>query len=384
MNSTWLGRFRAHVGALRFDIAEASGALGDLGLFIPIVVSLVSVCDMDIGSVLLFAGLWNIVIGLAFNQPIPVQPMKAIAAVAIAESLSPGAIVAAGLGTGVIVFILGVTGLVDIMERLIPRAIVRGVQLGVGLKLLAKGFSMTSDGWLVAVAAAAFVILSSRWRRFPSAIILFGAGLGLMLVTSPNVAEGLELGWSGLGWNWPSALEWRVGLVRGTLPQMPLTLLNSVIAVCALSGDLYPGRGIKTRPVAISVGLMNMVSCGFGAMPMCFGAGGLAAQHRFGGRTGGCMVMLGVAKIGIGIGLGSTAAVLLAAFPASILGVFLCFAGVELSLPARDCVGRDDFFLAILTAGGILSFNAAIGCAVGLLAALLLSAARYGRTPEDD
>ena len=76
--------------------------------------------------------------------------------------------------------------------------------------------------------------------------------------------------------------------------------------------------------------------------------------------------------------LNATAAVLLAAYPVSILGVFLCFAGIELALPARDCANRDEFFLAVLTAGGILVFNAAVGCAFGLVAALLIKAASRG------
>lgn len=360
---------------MRFNMQEAGGAFGDLGTFIPIVVSLVVTCDLDIGSVLFFAGLANIITGFAFNQPVPVQPMKAIAAVAIAESLSPGTIAAAGLGVGVLVFALGATGLVQTVERLVPRPIVRGIQLGVGLKLLAKGVSMASGEWLIAGVAAALVILSTRWKRFPSAMALFGMGLVYMLIANPRLLDGLSFGWSGPVFNLPSPAEWKAGLFQGALPQVPLTLLNSVIAVCALSGDLYPGRGIRTRPMAVSVGLINIVSCWFGAMPMCHGAGGLAGQHRFGGRTGGSIVMLGIGKVVLGIGLGSAAAVLLATYPASILGVLLCFAGAELSLPARECRSRDDFFLAILTAGGILSINTAVGFALGFTAALLLKAA---------
>lgn len=365
---------------MRFDAGEASGSMGDLGTFIPLVVSLVAVCDLDLGSILLFSGLYNIITGITFNQPIPVQPMKAIAAVAIAETLAPGSIAAAGLGAGAIVFLLGATGLTETIERWIPRPVVRGIQLGVGLKLLIKGVSLIDpepslslDGWVLALVAGVFVLVTARARRFPSALVLFVSGLALLLIARPELAGGLSLGWAGPRLTIPTALEWRQGLLWGALPQVPLTLLNSVIAVCALSGDLFPGRRIGTRKMAISVGMMNLTGCWFGAMPMCHGAGGLAGQHRFGARTGGSVVLLGTAKLAVAVGLGSSALALLSAYPASILAVLLAFAGAELALPARDCRGRREFFLALLTAGGCLGFNTAIGFALGIAAAAVVA-----------
>lgn len=365
---------------MRFSLMEASGALGDLGTFIPLVVSLVVVCRLDLGSVFLFAGLYNIISGVLFNQPVPVQPMKAIAAVAIAETLSPGAIAAAGLGAGAVVFILGITGLVHTIERLVPRAVVRGIQLGVGLKLIIKGVAMVPstsltsfDGWVIATIAAAFILTTSRWSRFPSALMLFGSGLVMLLLNNPDIMGALHWGWDGLTPTIPTLVEWKKGLVRGALPQVPLTVLNSVIAVCALSADLYPNKGIGTRPMAVSVGLMNLLGCWFGAMPMCHGAGGLAGLHRYGARSGGSVVMLGAAKVSIAVALGSSAIVLLNAYPMSILGVLLAFAGAELALPARECISRDGFFLATLTAGGCLAFNTVFGVAAGITAAFILT-----------
>lgn len=374
---------------MRFDLSEVSGALGDLGTFIPLVVSLVTICHLDLGSVLFFAGLYNIATGWLFNQPIPVQPMKAIAAVAIVEVLSPGEIAAAGLGAGLVVFVLGATGLIVTLEKRVPLAVVRGIQLGVGLKLLIKGVSMIHgtawaalDGPVVALLAAAFILLTSQRHRFPSALLLFAAGLGVMVIARPQSFAALTLGWQGFAAVVPTAAEWHKGLLWGAVPQIPLTLLNSVIAVCALSTDLYGQRdpatgsgGIGTRPMAFSVGLMNLVGCWFGAMPMCHGAGGLAAQHRFGARTGGSVVMLGGAKLLLAVAFGSSAAALLSGYPLSILGVLLVFAGAELALPARDQTDRNGFLLTVLTAGGVLGFNTAAGVAMGIVAALALTVA---------
>lgn len=373
-------RIRARLAALRFDLGEASGALGDLGTFVPIVSSLVAAQQLKIGPVLLFAGLANILTGLAFNQPIPVQPMKAIAAVALTEALSPGAIAAAGFGAGVIVFLLGATGAVLWLEKRVPRMVVRGIELGVGLKLLVKGLLMVGvtahfglDSWATAALAAALVLTTSLQPRFPSALVLFVIGLVLLYWLPAGRATAPTAAWvdGGLSLVWPSAIEWRDGLLRGTLPQLPLTVLNSVLAVCALSESFFPGRGISGRRMSVSVGLMNMISVPFGAMPMCHGAGGLAGQHRFGGRTGGSVIMLGLAKVLLALALGGTAAALLARYPASILGVLLAFAGAGFALPARDATERDDFFVVVITAGGTLGANTLVGVLLGLFTAAL-------------
>jgi hypothetical protein len=364
---------------MRFDLPELSGGLGDLGTFVPLTASLIIVCGMEGGSVLFFAGLLNVLAGVAFNQPIPVQPMKAIAAVAIAEGLAPGEIAAAGFTTGVIMLALVLTGLVTAAEKWIPRPVVRGIQLGVGLKLAAKGVTMALaggwwalDGRVLALAAALLVLVTARRQRFPSALILLVVGIVLIPLEGLGALAEVSLGWAGPVWIWPSLEQWQLGLTRGALPQLPLTLLNSVIAVSALSGDLFPGRGIGTRSMAISVGLMNLGTCLFGAMPTCHGSGGLAGQHRFGARTGGSMVVLGLCKMGLGILLGSAVGVVLAAFPTSLLGVLLAFAGLELGMAARGASERNAFFVVAATAAGILAVNAAVGFALGLGTALLL------------
>jgi len=84
------------------------------------------------------------------------------------------------------------------------------------------------------------------------------------------------------------------------------------------------------------------------------------------------MVLLGLAKMGVGILFGSAVGVLLAAFPTSILGVLLAFAGLELGLAARESSDRNAFFVVVATAGGILGVNSAVGFLLGLGAALLL------------
>ena len=75
---------------------------------------------------------------------------------------------------------------------------------------------------------------------------------------------------------------------------------------------------------------------------------------------------------GLGILFGSAVGVVLAAFPSSLLGVLLAFAGLELGLAAREESGRNAFFVVVATAGGILAVNAVGGFLLGLGAALPL------------
>ena len=365
---------------LRFSGAEAGGALGDLGTFIPLLVGMVNKCGLQLGPALFFAGLMNLFTGLAFGIPMPVQPMKAIAAVAIAEGLTESQILIAGIATSVVILTLGITGLIEWLNRTIPKSVVRGLQLALGLKLLSKGFIEIAEtnaiiGWdsiMMAALCVAIVLFFYSSDRVPTALVIFGIGLLALFASREGLLAELHIG---VQWSMPqlfSADDWHEGVLRGAIPQIPLTTLNSVIAVCALSTDLFPAKAAAPRKVATSVGLMNLVCCPFGAMPMCHGAGGLAAQYRFGARTGGSVVMLGIAKMGLALLFGGSLLAWLQAYPRSVLGVLLLFSGLELALVCRDQTAKADFFVMILTAGACLAINTAVGFVVGWVMAVLL------------
>ena len=365
---------------LKFNSSEAGGALGDLGTFLPLLVGMVNKCGLQLGPALFFAGLMNLATGVVFGIPMPVQPMKAIATVAISEGLSESQIIIAGLATSAVILTLGVTRLVDWLNRVIPRSVVRGLQLALGFKLLTKGFTEIAStnmliGWDSVTTAAICVVLALALyfsSRVPGSLVIFGIGLIALFASDWSLVSKIRFGFD---WRLPSLLnpqDWKTGLLRGAIPQIPLTTLNSVIAVCALSADLFPDRPAGPRRVATSVGLMNLLCCPFGAMPMCHGAGGLAAQYRFGGRTGGSVVILGVGKMTLALLFGGSLLVWLQAYPRSVLGVLLIFSGLELALVCRDQTAKVDFFVMIFTAGACLAVNTAVGFAVGWVMAVLL------------
>ncbi len=365
---------------LRFDRAEMAGSLGDLGVFIPLLAGMVNRCGLQFGPALFCAGLLNVATGWLFGIPMPVQPMKAIAAVAIAEGLTEPQILTAGLATGAVMLLLALTGLIDWLNRSIPKCVVRGLQLALGFKLLTGGIALIGDtqsaiAWDsigMGVLCVAIVLALYFSTRVPAALVVFGVGLAAAVANQPSLLSELRLGMS---WHMPDLTAWRdwhTGVVFGALPQIPLTTLNSVIAVCALSADLFPSRPVAPRRVAVSVGLMNLICCPFGAMPMCHGSGGLAGQYRFGARTGGSVVMLGVAKMVLAVAFGASLLAWLQSYPGSVLGVLLLFSGLELALVCRDQTGRMDFFVMLATAGTCVAVNTAVGFVIGWIVAVLL------------
>jgi hypothetical protein len=122
----------------RFDRMEWAGAFGDLGTLIPFVVAYLSVLRMDPFGVLFAFGAAMIVCGFYYRTPMPVQPMKAIGAVAATQAaqsivITPAAVYAGGLVTGLIWLVLGLTGAAHRIARIVPRPVIVGIVLGLGM-----------------------------------------------------------------------------------------------------------------------------------------------------------------------------------------------------------------------------------------------------------
>jgi MFS superfamily sulfate permease-like transporter len=368
----------------RLDRHEIAGSLGDLGTFLPLLVGMAATNGLDFATALFFAGLFNVVTGLTFAIPMAVQPMKAIAAVALTEGLTAPEIVAAGATVSLVVLVVGLTGLIDWLNRVVPKSVVRGLQLALGLSLLMKGMQMVAgtnvwfgpDSYTTGLIAAGIVLMLFFSRRIPAALVLFGLGLGMAVWMQPGIVGTLGFGFTLPRWSPPEWNDFVTSFPKAALPQIPLTTLNSVIAVCALSADLFPDRKAEPRKVAISVGMMNLVACWFGGMPMCHGAGGLAGQYRFGARTNGSILFLGGVKMVLAVLFGASLMALCQAFPVSILGVLLAFAGMELALVCRDQTRRSDAFAMLLTTASCMALeNIALGFVIGLAMAWCL---RFG------
>lgn len=282
---------------------------------------------------------------------------------------------------------------------------IAGLQLGTAVQLIIKAHNLipglkwtidksnwaNNNTWVL----LAFIFVVACYRtRIPSALILFCIGLifALVLMFATSAGDHLPRP-SVIGGHYPdtvtvpNAHEFRTGFLNAGLGQLPLTCLNSVIALCALIDDLFPNKHATTSSVAMSVGIMNLIGCWFGAMPLCHGSGGLAGQYRFGARTEVSVIFLGSCKLLLGILFGSSLVGLLQLFPTSLLAVMLFISGIELGSAARsvndfendDVRKRENFTILLLTAGALVAYsNDGIGFLSGLVSAALLSMQRLG------
>ncbi|MDD1705938.1 MAG: putative sulfate/molybdate transporter, partial [Methanoregulaceae archaeon] len=111
---------------LRFGIGELAGSLGDFGTILPLSLALAATGAVGIGPVLFFLGIWFIITGYYYRYPVPIEPMKVIAVIAVSAGMSGGEIAAAGLILGVIFFLFGFTNILEYLSQYIPESVVRG------------------------------------------------------------------------------------------------------------------------------------------------------------------------------------------------------------------------------------------------------------------
>ena len=362
---------------IRFGTRELAGAVADIGVLLPIAVALIVSNGLSATAVLLPAGLLYVTVALAYALPIPVQPLKAFGAIAIAKGLGSDEIAAGALLMGVIFLVLGRTGLIDLAARAFPKPLIRGVQITVGLLFLKIAWGLVSDppssfdgagpGTAAATAlAVAGVVLLIALRRVAISLAMVGLGVALMLV---QAGDELSFGPSALTLpDFDAHVLW-TALRALVIPQLPLSFANSCLATADAARTYFGERAEHIRPgrLATSLGTANVLAGAISGMPVCHGAGGLTAHYAFGARTGGAPLALGSTLLVIAVAAGSGLAAVLTAFPLPILAAMLAAAGVLHIGLARDLAGAREIALALLVA--VLGFwlNLAVGLGAGLL-----------------
>jgi SulP family sulfate permease len=392
----------------RFDRRELAGSLGDLGTLLPLAIGLVLVNGLDATGLLLSVGLFYILSGLYFGVTVPVQPMKVIGAYAIARAMSPVQITAAGLWMALLLLLLGISGTLNQVCRIVPRSIVRGVQLATGILLLLQGLGLilgtsalqrsrgtaepflqvgalgpVPGGFALGLAAVLLILFLLDNRRTPAAlvVVILGFAAGLLLGGWRGGGQ-VHLGLHAptiLPFGLPSAGDLVIALTALALPQLPMTIGNAVVAQADLTRQYFgedAARRSSPRALAVSMGLANIGAAAVGGMPLCHGAGGLAAHHRFGARTAGANLIIGAGFFALALLTGDVAMRLLTLLPFAVLGALLCFAGVELALMIQDVHERKDLLVVLVMLGVTLATNLAIGFVTGIALAYLV---RYAR-----
>ena len=361
---------------LRDLMLDASGSVADLGILLPIAAALVLHNGLDAATVFVGVGALYLAAGLYFRVPVPVQPIKAAAAVAIARDLPVSTLAAAGVLLGAALVLLGATGASRRLGRLFAKPIVRGLQLGVGLILvlsaphLAPPPIQRSVGVVAALVAGLLILAAVRWSgRWPMALLVLAAWLVYSFATgASNPPMRPSLWHPHLVDTFVPATLWSA-LILLVIPQLPLTLGNAVFALADLEREYFGPRARRVTPTSISLscGLANLAVGVLGGMPMCHGSGGLTAHYRAGARTRRMNLMIGGVLFAVGMLLGPLAIAIMAWIPVAVLMGFLLFAGTLHALLVRDLRGLDLGVALTMGIVGALTTNLAVALLVGLV-----------------
>jgi MFS superfamily sulfate permease-like transporter len=353
------------IGSFEFNLRELAGAMGDFGTLFPLAIGYIVVCGLNPAGLLVMMGLTNVVTGLVYRLPMPVEPMKVLAVVAIAQQWNPSMVYASGFAMGVLWLLMAVTGLMGWVARVTPRSVIRGIQIALGVLLAVQAFEMMASGWVLGLVSILIVLLLRKSPFAPAAIVLVLLGMAIMLIRGdfqPMAAPVFSL---------PSLTtfslqeSWQSLLAAG-FSQMPLTATNAVIATAVLIREYWPDRPVSEKTLSFNMGIINLVTPWFGGMPLCHGAGGLAGQYYFGARTGGANIIEGLLEIAMGLFLANSIAALFAAFPVAIVGAMMFLVGIELTKFARDVRWGPDLLPLGVTVGVSLLSNMAFGFLAGV------------------
>lgn len=361
---------------------EWAGAFGDLGTLIPFAIAYITLLDIDPGSFLFVMGITQIIVGFYYKTPFPVQPMKAIGAIATTQAaqtlvLTSNTVYAAGLATGIIWLFLGLTGLASKLAKIIARPITLGIILGLGIAFMIDGVERISVNWMLGVIGLFGTLILLANKRFPAMLLLLMFGASVALVENPKLIDQLKdvelsLQFPVFSLTQLSLNDFLIGFLFLALPQLPLTLGNAMIAIKEENNRLFPERPVTENKVAISTGLMNMFGSMFSGIPMCHGAGGMAGHVRFGAKTGGAPIIIGGLLVLMALFMGDSIIVLFNIVPIAILGVILFMTGAQLALGACDKGMKKYERFTMYTVAALAIWNVGVAFIYGLVVHWLL------------
>ena len=365
---------------IRFDRNEFSGSFGDIGTDLPLIVGMIMVSGIDSASTFIIYGILQIASGLYYGMPMAVQPLKAVATLVIAGNIAGSVIYGGGLAIGIIMLFLTITGLIKKLSTFIPKAVIRGIQMGLGLMLanialknyIVEGSGVMEYGLVIVAFTIALVLLGNR--KYPPALFIIGLGMLYALffqIENPTTlfsSVKMEIP----NFHIPKWDDIATGFLILALPQIPLSIGNSILASDQLAKDLYPEKKITVSKIAFTYSLMNIISPFFSGIPVCHGSGGMAGHHSFGARTGGSVLIYGVFFLILGLFFSHSFDQIVKIFPMQILGVILFFEAITLVFLVRDIqTKKSDFYIALVVA------LIACGLPYGFLISIILGTILY-------
>jgi len=362
---------------IRFDRNELAGAFGDMGTDLPLIIGIIAASDLDAASVLIVYGLMQFFSGIWYGIPMPVQPLKAFAAIVIAQKVTGSIIYGGGLAIGIVMLVLSLTGLINWLARVVPKPVVRGIQLGLGLQLATLALkeyvqAEATTGYMLAGICFILVLFLYGNRKFPSALFIIAAGTIYALLYKLKLIDfSNSFSFHLPALHIPSSSDIWTGFILLALPQIPLSLGNSILATNQIVKDYYPEKKLDVRKISFTYSLMNLVSPLVGGIPVCHGSGGMAGHYAFGARTGGSVLIYGSLFLILGLFFSEGFATVVQLFPMPVLGTLLFFEGLALAVLVRDVAFiKADLVVSALV--GIICIGLPYGYLIGMLSGTIV------------
>ncbi len=365
-------------GKVRFDRQELSGSFGDIGTDFPLIVSMILIGNLDPASVLIMFGVMQILTGLLYGIPMPVQPLKAMAVIVITQRLSGSILYGGGLAIGITMLFLVLTGLIAWIAKVVPKNVVRGIQFGLGLQLAILALkdyvpSQGLEGYVLAGISFLLIIFFLGNSRYPVALLVISLGLVYAFtnkIEAGQLVRAWDVHWP--RWHVPRSEDILTGFVVLALPQISLSIGNSVLATEQLVKDFFPHRAVSVRKIGLTYSFMNLLAPFFSGVPVCHGSGGIAGHYTFGARTGGSVVIYGSIYLFLGLFLSGAFREIIELFPKPILGVILLFEGWALMRTMQEVKNmKTDISIILLI--GLIAVGLPYGYVIGLIGGTLLA-----------
>lgn len=356
---------------------EISGAFGDIGTDLPILIGMILASDLNITNVFVVYGILQIITALVYGIPMPVQPLKAVAMIVITQKISSDIIFGGGLAIGFFMFIITVTGLLVVIQKYLPKAVIRGIQFGLGLQLatIAMKEYIPSDnfnGYILAIISFILILILIGSKKYPPAIFIIILGIIYSLIFSIDYnIDSFNVSLSFISFNNNVSIDNVItGFLILALPQIPLSLGNSIFATHQIITDYFPEKKVKINKIGFTYSFMNFIAPFFSGVPVCHGSGGIAGHYTFGGRTGGSTFIYGLIYLTIGLFFSDSFVSVIKVFPKPVLGVILLFEGLALLLLIKDILKKKfNLIIALLVAllANGLPYGYLIGIIVGVI-----------------
>ena len=373
----------------KFDRCEFSGAFGDIGILLPLSAALITINGLNPTLIFLFAGILYITAGFYFRVPVPVQPLKAVAIIAISLELSPLQISASGLLIGTILLIFAFTGIINFINKILSKQIIKGIQLGIGLLLIKFGIKMIAQPFdisfvLLGMIGILVIYFFRNNRTVSPLLLLIVIGLVYTVIFRNSESANLSLGMQKPVFHLPGLQDFSSAFLLLVIPQLPLTVGNAVIASADASKMYFKEKSKKVteKSLAVSLGISNVIIGICGGLPLCHGAGGVTAHYKFGARTAGANIIIGLTLIIVALIFGKDFIKIFNYFPVPLLGSMLVYIGFEHSKLIKSLFPEKEAVAVALTVG-IVSFltkNIFAACLIGVGEEMLFKTIRHIRT----